>query len=281
VILNQFSEFGNHLGHYRVTGPALEHVFNAIGGKRMAAYVSASGSAGTLGAGDYLKEKFGARIVPVEALECPTMLYNGYGEHNIQGIGDKHIPLIHNVTNSDDVVAISDQATNALFVLFNTPAGKQHLIDHGVDPNVVENLRHFGYSSICNMLAAIKVAKYHNYGPDDVIVTVATDGAEMYGSELQPLIDRDHGGTFDEAAASAVHARFLMGADTDHVWELGEVGRRRIFNLGYYTWVEQQGIPFQTFEARRDQSWWDTLRPYCDHWDEMIAEFNQRTGVEL
>jgi cysteine synthase A len=110
---------------------------------------------------------------------------------------------------------------------------------------------------------------------------VATDGAEMYASELQPLIDRDHGGDFDEAAAAAVHARFLAGVDTDQLWELGEVGRRRIFNLGYYTWVEQQGIPFDTFEARRHQTWWDDLRPYCDHWDEMISEFNQRTGVEL
>ena len=281
VILNQFSEFSNHLGHYRVTGPALEHVFDAIGGKHLAAYVSASGSAGTLGAGDYLKERHGCRIVPVEALECPTMLYNGFGEHNIQGIGDKHIPLIHNVTNSDDVVAISDRATDSLFALFNTPAGKRRLVDGGVDPEVVGNLRHLGYSSIANMLAAIKVAKHHRLGPDDVIMTVATDGAEMYGSELDPIIARDHGGDFDDRAAAAVHARYLEGVDTDQLLELGEVGRRRIFNLGYYTWVEQQGIPFDVFEARRDQSWWDSLRPYTDRWDEMITEFNQRTGVTL
>jgi cysteine synthase len=281
VILNQFSEFSNHLGHYRVTGPALEHVFAAIGGKRLAAYVSASGSAGTLGAGDYLKERHGCRIVPVEALECPTMLYNGFGEHNIQGIGDKHIPLIHNVTNSDDVVAISDGATDALFALFNTPAGKRRLVGAGADPELVENLRHMGYSSICNMLAAIKVAKYHRLGSDDVVMTVATDGAEMYGSELDPIIARDHGGDFDDRAAAAVYARHLEGVDTDQLLELGEVGRRRIFNLGYYTWVEQQGVPFDVFEARRDQSWWDALRPYTDRWDEMIDEFNHRTGVTL
>jgi cysteine synthase len=281
VILNQFSEFSNHLGHYRVTGPALEHVFDAIGGKRLAAYVSASGSAGTLGAGDYLKERHGCRIVPVEALECPTMLYNGFGEHNIQGIGDKHIPLIHNVTNSDDVVAISDRATDSLFALFNTPAGKRRLVDIGADPELVESLRHMGYSSICNMLAAIKVAKHHRLGSDDVVMTVATDGAEMYGSELDPIIARDHGGDFDDRAAAAVHARYLEGVDTDQLLELGEIGRRRIFNLGYYTWVEQQGIPFDVFEARRDQSWWDALRPYTDRWDGMITEFNDRTGVTL
>jgi cysteine synthase len=281
VILNQFSEFSNHLGHYRVTGPALEHIFTDTGGANLVAYVSASGSAGTLGAGDYLKERHGCRIVPVEALECPTMLYNGFGEHNIQGIGDKHIPLIHNVTNSDDVIAISDRATDTLTVLFNTPAGSEYLIGLGLDPDFVSRLRHLGYSSIANMLAAIKLAKYHGYGSDDVIVTVATDGFEMYSSELQPIIERDHGGDFDRAAAAAAHARFLEGTDTEHLLELSEVDRRRIFNLGYYTWVEQQDIPFPTFEARREQSWWDGLRGYTNRWDQMIVEFNERTGATL
>ena len=281
VILNQFSEFSNHLGHYWVTGRALEHIFEDSGGGNLAAFVSASGSAGTLGAGDYLKDRHATKIVPVEALECPTMLYNGYGEHNIQGIGDKHIPLIHNVTNSDDAVAISDRATNTLSLLFNTEVGKQYLADQGVPADVVENLRHMGYSSICNMLASIKYAKHHSLGSNDVIVTLATDGFEMYGSEMQRNIDRDHGGNFDRAAAAGAHARFLEGVDTEHLIELGEVGRRRIFNLGYYTWVEQQNIPFETFEARRDQAWWDELRPYTDRWDSMITEFNQRTGATL
>ncbi len=281
VILNQFSEFSNHLGHYRVTGPALERVFENTGAANLVAYVSASGSAGTLGAGDYLKERHGCRIVPVEALECPTMLYNGYGEHNIQGIGDKHIPLIHNVTNSDDVIAISDRATDTLTVLFNTPAGKDYLAGLGLDHELVEGLRHLGYSSIANMLAAIKLAKYHGYGVDDVIVTVATDGFEMYTSELEMIIERDHGGDFDRAAAAAAHARFLEGTDTEHLLELSEIDRRRIFNLGYYTWVEQQDIPFPTFESRRRQAWWDGLRGYTDRWDEMIDEFNERTGATL
>ncbi|MDH4117960.1 MAG: pyridoxal-phosphate dependent enzyme [Acidimicrobiia bacterium] len=282
VILNQFAEFSNHLGHYWVTGRALEHVFETVGnGARLAAFVSASGSAGTLGAGDYLKDRYGCRIAAVEALECPTMLYNGYGEHNIQGIGDKHIPLIHNVSNTDDAIAISDEATDTLMLLFNTPVGREHLLGAGIAPEVVDGLRNMGYSSICNMLAAIKMAKYHRMGSDDVIVTVATDGAEMYGSEVGPIIDRDHGGSFDGRAAAAAHARFLEGVDTDQLLELGELGRRRIFNLGYYTWVEQQGIDFELFEARRDRSWWDALRPYTARWDEMIIEFNERTGVTL
>ncbi len=279
VILNQFSEFSNHLGHFRVTGPALEHVYHESGTGHLAAFVSASGSAGTLGAGDYLKERHGCRIVPVEALECPTMLYNGYGDHNIQGIGDKHIPLIHNVTNSDDAIAVSDRATNHLALLFNTDAGTEYLRGRGLDPELVDALQHLGYSSIANLVAAIKTAKYHRMGSRDTVVTVATDGYEMYRSEQDSLIERDHDGRFDRAAAAATFGRFLEGAGTEHVLELGEIGRRRIFNLGYYTWVEQQGIPFDVFEARRDQSWWDDLRRYTDRWDEMVEDLNAATAA--
>lgn len=270
VVLNQFSEFGNHLGHFRITGPALERVFLDSGGQRLAAFVAASGSAGTLGAGDYLKDELGARIVAVEALECPTMLYNGYGEHNIQGIGDKHIPLIHNAMNTDDAVAITDRATDQLLLLFNTGEGRSFLQSAGVDPT---GLEHLGLSAIANILASIQVARAHGLGGDDVIVTVATDGAEMYGSEIDKIKDRDG---FDPAQ---VFGQYLADGETGDFLELGEEGRRRIFNLGYYTWVEQQGVPFGEFEARREQSWWRGLRPFLDRWDEMIGEFNQRTGV--
>ena len=186
-VLNQFCEFGNHLGHYEVTGRALEHVFDVVAGDsglRLAAFVSATGSAGTIGAGDRLKDTFGSRIVAVEALECPTMLENGFGEHNIQGIGDKHIPLIHNVMNTDVVVGISDRATDELDVLFNTDAGQSFLVRRkGVPDHIIEALPHFGFSSTCNVLAAIKTARLLGYGPDDAIVTVATDGGSMYPSE--------------------------------------------------------------------------------------------------
>ena len=281
VVLNQFSEFSNHLGHYAVTGPALERVFEAAGGGNLVSFVSASGSAGTLAAGDYLKERFGARIVPVEALECPTMLYNGYGEHNIQGIGDKHIPLIHNVMNSDDVVAVSDKVSDTLYMLFNTDDGKAHLAGKGVPTETIADLRNMGLSSIANMVAAIKVAKYHGYGREDVIVAVATDGGEMYDSEIEKISKRDHPDGFDGRSAAAAFAQHLDGADTDHVLELGAVGRNRIFNLGYYTWVEQQGIEFEDFEARRDQSFWKGLQPFLERWDGMIDEFNERTGVTI
>ncbi|MBT8250049.1 MAG: pyridoxal-phosphate dependent enzyme, partial [Acidimicrobiia bacterium] len=231
VILNQFSEYSNHMGHYAVTGPALERIVQDAGGN-LAAFVAASGSAGTLGAGDYLKDQTGCKIVPVEALECPTMLYNGYGEHNIQGIGDKHIPLIHNVMNSDIAIAISDRSTDDLFVMFNSEAGRELLKDKGVAPGLVDDLRHMGYSSICNMLAAIKTAKHLDLGPDDVIVSVATDGANLYQSEIEPITKRDFPGGFDRAAATGVWERHLAGVDTVNLLELSEVDRKRIFNLG-------------------------------------------------
>ncbi|MBT8199648.1 MAG: pyridoxal-phosphate dependent enzyme [Acidimicrobiia bacterium] len=275
VILNQFSEYSNHMGHYAVTGPALERIVQDAGGN-LAAFVAASGSAGTLGAGDYLKDQTGCKIVPVEALECPTMLYNGYGEHNIQGIGDKHIPLIHNVMNSDIAIAISDRSTDDLFVMFNSEAGRELLKDKGVAPGLVDDLRHMGYSSICNMLAAIKTAKHLDLGPDDVIVSVATDGANLYQSEIEPITKRDFPGGFDRAAATGVWERHLAGVDTVNLLELSEVDRKRIFNLGYYTWVEQQGTDFDHFEARRSQSFWDGMRPFIGIWDEMIDEFNAR-----
>jgi cysteine synthase len=168
VILNQFNEFANYLAHHAVTGRAFAQVFETVRSHQpalqLAAFVSASGSAGTLGAGDWLKEHHGAKIVAVEALECPTMLYNGFGEHNIQGIGDKHIPYIHNVTNTDVAVAVSDHATDQLFVLFNDPAGHALLRARGVSDDVIAALPHFGLSSICNIVAAIKTAKTLGFG---------------------------------------------------------------------------------------------------------------------
>ena len=188
VIFNQFAEFGNYLVHYLATGRALGRVFESLqAASRRCGCARSSrrpGSAGTIGAGDYLKERYGSQIVAVEALECPTMLYNGFGEHNIQGIGDKHIPLIHNVMNTDVAVAISDRATDRLGLLFDTDAGRAHLATRrGVADDVLEQLPSLGLSSICNVLAAIKTAKHYGLGPDDVVVTVATDGAAMYRTE--------------------------------------------------------------------------------------------------
>jgi cysteine synthase len=285
TILNQFCEFGNHLAHYHVTGAALERVYEDVsashgGTTRLAAFVSASGSAGTLAAGDYLKDRHGSRIVAVEALECPTMLENGFGEHNIQGIGDKHIPFIHNVMNTDYAVAISDQSTDTLDLLFNSDAGKAYLADVvGVAPGVVAALTHLGFSSICNALAAIKLAKHLGLGREDVIITVATDGSELYRSERDALLAEHHPHGFGAVDAARAFGEHLASVDTGGLLELGEVARRRIFNLGYYTWVEQQGISLHDFEVRRSQEFWRSIRSFVPAWDAAIDEFNGRTGV--
>jgi cysteine synthase len=282
VIFNQFSEYPNHLVHYLVTGRALETVLDAVRRERPAlrpfAFVSASGSAGTLGAGDWLKERLATKTVAVEALECPTMLENGFGEHNIQGIGDKHIPLIHNMMATDYVVGVSDHSTDQLNLLFNTDAGRRELVRHGVPAAIVGALGSFGLSSICNVVAAIKLARHAGLGPDDAIVTVATDGAPMYRTEAAKVEQRDFAAGFDAAAAAQVYGEHLLAAAPDHVLELTAGERRRIFNLGYYTWVEQQGVPFDEFVERREASFWSGLRELLPRWDAMIDEFNGRVS---
>jgi cysteine synthase A len=284
VVFNQFCEFGNYLAHYRATGPAFVRVAEALyeGRPNLVpfAFVSATGSAGTLAAGDYLAEELGTKTVAVEALECPTLLYNGFGEHNIQGIGDKHVPLIHNVMATDVVTAVSDRATDSLGLLCNHDAGRHFLAERRRVPReVIAELSSFGLSSLCNVLAAIKVAKHFALGPDDLLLTVATDGAAMYASEWPRIEHRDFRGGFDEAAAAEVFGRHVLGTSDDHLRELDRRERERIFNLGYYTWVEQQGISLAEFEARRERSFWTGLRQLVPAWDERIRELNRRVAA--
>jgi cysteine synthase A len=284
IIFNQFAEFGNYVFHRTCTGAALEKLFGALAagrpGARLAAYVSASGSGGTLAAGDHLKQALGAKIVAVEAAECPTLLENGFGEHNIQGIGDKHVPYIHNVMNTDVVTAVSDASTDALLVLFNTEVGRRYLVERrGLSPAFVETLSNLGISSICNLLAAVKTAKALDLGPDDVVLTVATDGAAMYGSEVTKITARRFGGRFDAVSAGETWAGALGAAATDRLLELRHEDRRRIFNLGYFTWVEQQGVSLEEFEARKSPAFWDKLLELVPAWDALIGDMNAKSGA--
>ena len=284
VIFNQFSEFGNHLVHYLCTGRAAETVMESLASKqpglKARAFVSATGSAGTIGAGDYLKDRYGSLTVAVEALECPTMLANGFGEHNIQGIGDKHIPLIHNVMNTDVAVAVSDRATDRLNVLFQTPTGRRYLGGRrDVSDDVLESLSSLGLSSICNVLAAIKTARYFGWGPDDAVVTVATDGAAMYRTEAEKYLVKHHPDGIDDVDMGEMFAEHILGAATDNLLELSQRDRERVFNLGYFTWVEQQGISLEEFTARRSQKFWRDMRTILPEWDRMIEELNAQTAT--
>mmetsp|Transcript_148219 Transcript_148219/g.261425 ORF Transcript_148219/g.261425 Transcript_148219/m.261425 type:complete len:548 (-) Transcript_148219:89-1732(-) len=289
-LFNQFADYGNHVTHYNVTGPALHHVFRDFAAKKAAqgkkvtlrAFSSATGSAGTIAAGDYLKDNAGTKTVAVEALECPTMLYNGFGEHNIQGIGDKHVPLIHNVANTDLVVGVHSETTDAMAILIDTEVGRTYLKERrGLDAELVDKLPLLGYSAIANIVGAIKAARFYGYGEDDVLVTVATDGSNLYESEFDHIKKKAFGGNFDTVSAGEVFGKVIMGASTSDILEMGEVERRRVFNLGYYTWVEQQNITVEEFRDRRDQDFWRQVRSQLSSWDELIQDFNKRTGVKL
>ncbi len=276
-IINQFDEYYNYAIHRAVTGPSFEKSFLEVKGDsdlQAKFYVSASGSSGTLAAGDYLKEHLNSKIAVVEATECPTLLNNGYGEHNIQGIGDKHVPLIHNVMNTDFVVGISEKATNNLNMVFNTEIGQKYLINKkGFEKNFINRLPEFGFSTIANILASIKIAKYMNLGSNDAIITVATDGADLYLSELNKTKE-EFIGIYDESSCAEIIGQYLKGATTDNTLELNQREKERIFNLGYYTWVEQQGITIEEFEKRKNQNFWNNHFQYMLSLDNQIKEFN-------
>ena len=278
LILNQFGEYGNYIIHRAVTGPALQRVFehvNSAGTLRPRAFVAATGSAGTLAAADHLKSSLGTQTGVIEALECPTLLYNGYGEHNIQGIGDKHVPLIHNVMGSDFVIGVSDSACDGLNMVFNSGPGRAYLAQYrGLPQEQIAALGDLGLSSIANILGAIKYAKYIDLGPDDVVMTVATDGADMYNTEMSIAEQKYFAGGFGEVQAAESFGRYILGAAIDHMQELGRYDRERVFNLAYYTWVEQQGTSLEDFDRRRDPSFWDGLLDLVPVWDDMISRFN-------
>ncbi len=284
VILNQFSAFPNYMAHFACTGAACERVFDDVrdqnGQARLAAFVSATGSAGTIAAGDKLKQSYGTRIAAVEALECPTLLESGYGEHNIQGIGDKHVPLIHNVLNLDFVVGVSDRSTDRLNYLFNTP-GSRHLLAYrlGLKDEELSFLDDIGISGIANIIASIKLAKHMNFGPHDVVMTIATDGASLYSSEMEAIGRGEFSGGVSEADVEHLLASCLHEAVADSLIEMTARERRRVFNLGYYTWVEQQGVTLSDFDARRDQSFWRAAADAASAWDELITEFNAEVGL--
>ena len=284
VILNQFNELANYLCHRVVTGPSLgtlfEHVAQA--GDRLHAFIAGTGSAGTIAAGDYLKQTYGTQIVATEPLECPTMQCNGYGEHNIQGIGDKHIPLIHNVMNMDTVIGISDVGPDLMNVLFNTSAGHEFLASRtGVSSSFLDNLKHIGISGLANIQSAIKLAHYSDLTENDVLLCVATDGAALYQSELHQCEQAHFGGTTSRSDAAEIFGRCLSGCEPAYVYELSSQDRKRIFNLGYYTWVEQRGIEIEDFDRRKQQSFWDNVAAEQAQWDELIVEFNRQTHVSL
>ncbi len=281
MIFDQFEEMGNQLWHYAVTGPAMEQVLNEElrPGQRVAGVVLASGSAGTTGAVDYMKERFPhLRAAVAEALQCPTLLWNGFGSHRIEGIGDKHVPWIHNVRNTDFVIAVDDELPMRLLRLTGEPAGHDYLRSQGMPESLVEQLPLMGISSAANLIATVKLARYYKLSERDALVTVFTDSQELYQSRLQEL--RDARGAYSDRQAELDHERCLLGLGADHVAELGHWDRRRIHNLKYFTWVEQMGKSADELLAQWDEwpEWWDRTHNQVSEIDRLIEEFNRRVS---
>ena len=283
MVFNQFEEMGNPLWHYTVTGNALADVYEAAKrpGDRFAGACFTSGSAGTMSAGDLLKEKYPhLKLAVGEALQCPTILENGFGGHRIEGIGDKHIPWIHNVRNTDMVIDIDDEDSQRLLRLFNTEEGKAYLCGTlKLDAQLVEKLSWLGISGIANLLCCIKMAKYYELTEHDVVGTVLTDSAAMYQSRIQEL--NDQYGAYDAQAAAVDYQVHLLGLKTDNMLELSYVDRKRIHNLKYYTWVEQQGKTVQELNALwyDTKGTWDAVHAQAGDLDRLIGEFNEATGI--
>jgi len=280
MIFNQFEEFGNYLWHYEVTGHAMQEVLaRELGKGEYRGLALSTGSAGTIASGDYMKQLFPAsKVAACEALQCPTLLENGFGAHRIEGIGDKHVPWIHNVKNTDMVVAIDDNAVVNLARLFNEPAGRKHLIKSGVPQDFVEQLNLLGFSGICNLLSCIKMAKYYELGPEDVLLTVLTDSMELYGSRLEEM--RAEMGEYGELNAVADRSRYLLDENIENMLELSAQDRRRIHNLKYYTWVEQQGKTYEEILAQwEDADYWTQVQRQVSEIDALIQKFNDRVGL--
>ena len=281
MIFNQFEEFGNYLWHYEITGHAMEEALKKLMGPKdhYRGMASATGSAGTIASGDYLKQVFpDSKIVASEALQCPTLLENGFGAHRIEGIGDKHVPWIHNSKNTDMVVAIDDQAVVNLSRLFNEPEGRKYLASQGVPEAVIAQLDLLGFSGISNVLSAIKFAKYYELGENDIVLTVLTDSMQLYQSRLQEM--HAEFGAYSESNAAADFARYLHGQSTDNLLELRYPDRRRIHNLKYFTWVEQQGKTYAEIQSMwQEPDYWTEVQKQVPEIDALIEEFNAEVGL--
>jgi cysteine synthase len=281
MIFNQFEEFGNYLWHYDVTGHAMEEVLKTELGPRDSyrGVALTTGSAGTIASGDYLKQVYPtSKIIASEALQCPTLLQNGFGAHRIEGIGDKHVPWIHNVKNTDFITAIDDNAVVKIMRLFNEPAGQAYLRKKGVADGVISRLNLLGFSGIANVLSAVKFAKYYELGENDVVLTVLTDSMELYSSRLEEY--NQAAGSFSELDAAEAYAGALQGLATDAMAELTYADRKRVHNLKYYTWVEQQGKSYEEIQAQwYDPDYWTAVQRQAGEIDQKIVEFNQKAKI--
>jgi hypothetical protein len=176
------------------------------------------------------------------------------------------------------VVAIDDNAVVNLSRLFNEPAGKKYLAGQGVPEAIIAQLDLMGFSGISNVLSAIKFAKYYELGEQDIVLTVLTDSMELYQSRLKEM--HTEYGAYTETNAAADFARYLQGQSTDNLLELRYTDQRRVHNLKYFTWVEQQGKTYPEIQAMwQEPDYWTNVQKQAPQIDELITEFNAEVGL--
>ena len=283
VIFNQFGELANNLWHYEVTGNAMKAVYEAekTATSKLSGVCLTSGSAGTLGSGDFIKDNYkGAKLAVGEAIQCPTLMDNGFGEHWIEGIGDKHVPWIHNVKNSDMLIGVDDDDALALFRLFNEKAGQEYLRSKGVSEETLEKLTWVGISGAANIIMAIKMAKYYDMTSDDTIMTVLTDSAVMYQSRLAEM--NEEKGAYTTTQAAVDHAVAALENDIDYVEELTYAARKKVHHLKYYTWIEQQQYDVADLNAQwyDYDNYWTKLHTMAPELDALVEQFNSKVGIQ-
>ncbi|NHI87928.1 MAG: pyridoxal-phosphate dependent enzyme [Candidatus Thorarchaeota archaeon] len=281
-VFNQFSEFGNYLWHYEITGNAMKDVLEEeLGNDTYRGVCLTTGSAGTIGSGDFMKQTYPtSKIAAGEAVQCPTLWLNGYGAHRIEGIGDKHVPWIMNVHNTDMIIAIDDADPMNLIRLFNEPEGRKYLInDIGAPESIVSKLDLLGISSIANLLMSIKFAKYYELTKNDVVLTVFTDSMDMYQSRLREAKVKH--GSYSILDGVKDYNRHLLAQKTDAMIELNHYDKKRIHHLKYYTWIEQQGFDLDELNSQWYDypQYWKQIQQTTPKIDELINSFNERVGL--
>ncbi|TNE51773.1 MAG: pyridoxal-phosphate dependent enzyme [Deltaproteobacteria bacterium] len=274
-IQNQFEKFGNYRFHYQITGGSALRLVeelnqtNVLSGK-VAAFVSAMGSAGTIAAGDHLKAANpSCKIVGVEPIQCPTLYNVGYGGHQIEGIGDKHVTWVHNVRNMDLLVCVDDQTCVEGMQLLQE--GRDHLAaELGIAEDVLATWDNvFGISSVCNILGAIATARHYEMEEDQIIVTVATDGFDRYPSVVERIHQKE-GPLTQKGALKRIDS--FRHASGYWVQEGTMETRRRWHNQKYFTWVEQQGKSLEELNALWEPTFWSDQAAMTDEIDSAILK---------
>lgn len=277
-ILNQFESFANYRFHYYVTGNTMLELVKdkKIGNGEIAAVHLTVGSAGTIACGDLIKKVYpNAKIVAGEPVQCPTLSLNGYGGHDIQGIGDKHVTWIHNVMNTDGVVLIDDMDSKWLLKLFSSKEGKTYLKTM-MDSNFVDFISDkIGISGCANIIGAIKTAKYFNLSEDENVVTVATDSIDRYHSVMEAMP------TLSKEDCQSIYHRIVYYQDHSLMYEGDRDNRNRWHNLKYYTWIEQQGKTIEELDAMKSQDYWQKQVNLIEDYDAKIKAYHEQHDKEI